>query len=298
MMKGCKLVFACLIAGAVRPAVLQTVIVVIDFIFYTQFQVHTSKSLLALETALKIFHENKKIFVDEGVRDHFNIPKIHQMIHYVEVIQTHGTADGYNTEASERLHINYAKDGYRASNKKDYIKQMTVWLGRQEAVSHFQAYLVYAAKQTNTPSRDSDLDSYDKDDDLIDPTVPVSTGVTSHLVSIKPAFPHLALSTITMDFKATGFLAALTNYIRCAYPPPALPLLPNTADHFNVFKRLNIAQPSLPTVRQKLFIDRIHATPAVGGRGHLSDVPAHFDMALIGAEDEDSNEVTKGTYFY
>ena len=76
------------------------------------------------------------------------------MQHYVEAIHSHSTADGYNTEASERLHIDYAKEGYRASNKKDYIKQMTVWLGRQEAVSRFQAYLVYAAKQGNTTSQD------------------------------------------------------------------------------------------------------------------------------------------------
>jgi hypothetical protein len=120
---------------------------VIDFIYYAQLQVHTSKTLLALETALKTFHENKDVFIREGIREHFNIPKIHQMMHYVEAIRSHGTADGYNTEASERLHIDYAKEGYRASNKKDYIKQMTVWLGRQEAVSRFQAYLVYAAKQ-------------------------------------------------------------------------------------------------------------------------------------------------------
>ena len=51
------------------------------------------------------------------------------MQHYMEAIRSHGTADGYNTEASERLHTDYAKECYRASNKKDYIKQMTVWLG-------------------------------------------------------------------------------------------------------------------------------------------------------------------------
>ena len=71
------------------------------------------------------------------------------MMHYGEAIRSHGTADGYNTEASERLHIDYAKDGYRASNKKDYFKQMTVWLGRQEAVSRFQ--FMQPNKQTQLP---------------------------------------------------------------------------------------------------------------------------------------------------
>ena len=181
---------------------------------------------------------------------------------------------------------------------------MTVWLGRQEAVSRFQAYLVYAAKQGNTSSRDShqlQMDSYEEledDDDLNDPTVPVSnsTVATTHSVSVKPAFAHISLSTITTDFKATGFLPALKSYIRRAYPPPALPLFPTTADRFDVYKRLNVSQPSLAAVGRETFTDRIRATPAVKGCGRLNDVPEHFDMALIQSEDERHNEATKGTY--
>ena len=58
-----------------------------------------------METALKKFHDNKDIFIREGIWDNFNIPKIHKMLHYIEVIHSHSSADGYNTEASERLHI-------------------------------------------------------------------------------------------------------------------------------------------------------------------------------------------------
>jgi hypothetical protein len=89
----------------------------------------------ALLNALKTFHENKDVFVQAGIREHFNIPKIHAMIHYLEAIKSRGSADGFNTESPERLHIDFAKEGYRASNKKDYIKQMVVWLGRQEATA-------------------------------------------------------------------------------------------------------------------------------------------------------------------
>ena len=126
-------IFVGLLSGAVQPAVLRTAIAVIDFIYYAQFQIHTSGTLKALESALKAFHKNKEVFIQEGVREHFNILKIHQMIHYAAAIRSRGSADGYNTEASERLHIDYAKEGYRASNKKDYIKQMTVWLGRHDS---------------------------------------------------------------------------------------------------------------------------------------------------------------------
>jgi hypothetical protein len=255
-------IFVSLLTGAVQPAVLRTVVAIIDFIYYAQLHVHTSKTLLALETALKTFHKNKDVFIREGIREHFNIPKIHQMLHYVEAIRSRGTADGYNTEASERLHINYAKEGYRVSNKKDYIKQMTVWLGRQEAVGRFHAYLDYTAKQRNTPSYSHQLDSDSEeeldDDDLDDPTVPVSPStLASHSVSVKPASPHIGLSTISTDFKAMGFFIALTTYIRRAYPPPALPLLATATDRFDVYKQVNIAHPTIAAVGQQAFIDRI-----------------------------------------
>jgi hypothetical protein len=132
---------------------------------------------------------------------------------------------------------------------------------------------------------------------LNDPTVPVGNpSMTSHSVSVKPAYPHLGLSTITTEFKATGFLSALKTYIRRVYPPPALPLFPTTADHFDVYKRVNIIQAALPAVGREAFVDRIRATRGISRCGRLNDVPAHFDMALLRAEDERSNEATKGTY--
>ena len=50
------------------------------------------------------------------------------MEHYVKMITLYGSANGYNTKLPERLHIDYAKDAYAATNKKDYIKQMATWL--------------------------------------------------------------------------------------------------------------------------------------------------------------------------
>ena len=105
-------IFAGLLIGAVQPATLRTAVSVINFIYYAQLHVHTSKTLKHLQKALEAFHKNKKIFVTEGICNHFNIPKIHLMVHYVAAIQSCGSLDGYNTESPERLHIDYAKEGY------------------------------------------------------------------------------------------------------------------------------------------------------------------------------------------
>ncbi|KAJ6608811.1 hypothetical protein B0H10DRAFT_2226532 [Mycena sp. CBHHK59/15] len=136
-------VFGGLMAGHADPAVIETATAVVDFIYLASLESHTTTSLAALDAALDTFHENKQIFLDLEARSqgHFNIPKIHSMQHYTPMIRLFGSADGFNTEAPERLHIDYAKAGYQASNKKDYIPQMTLWLQRQEAVDRFTAYL-------------------------------------------------------------------------------------------------------------------------------------------------------------
>ncbi|KAF8348477.1 hypothetical protein F5887DRAFT_879948, partial [Amanita rubescens] len=75
-----------------------------------------SDSLQSLDDALKIFHDNKGcIFVDLGLRKHFNIPKFHSCRHYV-TISLYGTTDNYDTQFAEWLHIDLAKQAYNASN--------------------------------------------------------------------------------------------------------------------------------------------------------------------------------------
>ena len=100
----------------------------VDFIYYSQLPSHTSETLDTLQKALDVFNANKEIFITLEIREHFNIPKFHSMRHYIDSIKSRGAADGFNTESPEQLHINFAKDAYRASNKHNYLKQMTLWL--------------------------------------------------------------------------------------------------------------------------------------------------------------------------
>ena len=100
----------------------------LDFLYLAQFTSHTSETIHRLQNSLTAFHNNKGIFVDLGVWDHFNIPKLHSLTHYESSIRLFRTMDNYNMEQSERLHINMAKDAYCATNHKDEYPQMTNWL--------------------------------------------------------------------------------------------------------------------------------------------------------------------------
>ena len=54
----CNKIFVGVLIGAVQPALLRTAVAVIDFIYYTQLHVHTSKILEEWEKMIKVFHEH------------------------------------------------------------------------------------------------------------------------------------------------------------------------------------------------------------------------------------------------
>ena len=138
-------VFVGLLSGASEDKVLLVARLLLDFIYYAQFQQQTDKTLAAMQDSLNAFHTHKDILVELGICDHFNVPKIHSLIHYMAAMRVLGSADGYNTEYPECLHIDYAKDAYCTSNKCYYVEQMALWLWRQEGIYHKTTY--YAWRQ-------------------------------------------------------------------------------------------------------------------------------------------------------
>ena len=210
-------VFMGVVAGAVNSKVLTVARSLLDFIYYSQFQLHTSKTLDKLEKCLKTFHENKQIFIDLGIRKHFNIPKLHAIQHYVEGICSLGSADGYNTESPERLHIDFAKAAYRASNKRDYMEQMSIWLQRQEAMWLKDSYLMWVnhdlpslLKRPGMDDSDSNEDELDVEDDGEDQQGAVDVPITLRPISDgpfwqvakTPSYPNMSVEHLRTRFGA------------------------------------------------------------------------------------------------
>ncbi|KAI0683325.1 hypothetical protein BC835DRAFT_1423408 [Cytidiella melzeri] len=158
-------VFIGILTGAVQPRVLRAATAAVDFIYYSQLHIHTTVTLQALGDALATLHEHKGVFIDAGVRENFNFPKFHQLVHYVTAIQSRGSANGYNTESPERLHIDFAKKAYRASNRREYVSQMATWLRRQESVVEFKKYLDWRLDNQGVRSRIRGEDDEDNEDD-------------------------------------------------------------------------------------------------------------------------------------
>ncbi|KAJ7207891.1 hypothetical protein GGX14DRAFT_567198 [Mycena pura] len=309
-------VFAGLMAGHVQHIeVIRAATAIVDFIHLASLESHTTSSVAALDAALDTFHANKQKFIDLEARKqkHFNIPKIHSMEHYSPMIRLFGGLDGVNTESPERLHIDYAKAGYRASNKKDYIPQMTKWLQRQEAVDRFTAYLAWCTDNLKlkphssitppptppSPEPPAEIVRVSSTPQPLTPTAVVSPTIAAPLVSYQIAKTHptelrnIMASSIEdpAGINARQFLPAITKYLR----NHASVYIPRSFDRFSLFKRITITLPSIPQVNDLKRRNIVRASPPVaavaGTRNHGER--AYQDFALIRTGEK--NTITDGT---
>lgn len=113
----------------------------LDFIYLAQYPEASEDTIAEMEAALKCFHQYKGVFVDMNARAHMNFPKLHSLAHYTKSIRMFGTPDNFNTAYSERLHIDYTKSAWRATNRKDEYPQMTLWLQRREQLLTHRIYV-------------------------------------------------------------------------------------------------------------------------------------------------------------
>ncbi|KAF8503964.1 hypothetical protein JB92DRAFT_3206955, partial [Gautieria morchelliformis] len=255
--KNMEKVFMGLMAGALPPHALKAARAVLDFVYLSQYPSHTTTTLNCLQDALDRFHRYKGVFVDSKIREHFQIPKLHMIEHYTESIISRGTADGFNTELPERLHIDFSKVGYRTSSRKDFIIQMTRWLTRQEQIHSFGSFLSSISPASLAAS------------------VPEETVGRTYHIAKRPGFPNTSVSRIINEFGATEFIPALTAFLRFYLPRCTLDLSVYT--RLPVYKRIGFMLRSIQQIDDTVIKDVVRATPQVPRRGRTPEVPEHFD---------------------
>jgi hypothetical protein len=187
----------CLI-GAIPKKGLLAVKSILDFIYLAQYSTHDSDTLKYIEDALTTWEENRTFFLETAIREDFNIPKFHSLLHYVDSIRLFGATDNYNTEMFERLHIDFAKQGWRASNKRDEFPQMISWLSRQEKIDSFKHYL------------SSSENSSDDEPNQLHQSVAAGGSVS---LAKFPNYPNKSISNISRSHCAPAFERHLKEYL-------------------------------------------------------------------------------------
>ena len=145
-----KILLGCLV-GKMNNQGLRACTAILDFIYMARYPSHDEITLGYMQDALDRWHKDRHWFIDMKIRNNFNIPKFHSLLHYIDSIRLLGTTDNYNSELFERLHIDFAKEGWRASNHRDELPQMVKWLERQEKMSSFQSYIKTCTTEPASP---------------------------------------------------------------------------------------------------------------------------------------------------
>ncbi|KAK7014098.1 hypothetical protein VNI00_019420 [Paramarasmius palmivorus] len=194
--------------------------------------------------------------------------------------------------------------GYRASNRRDYEKQMVTWLQRREAVSRFGAYLDWAlglGMDTTDNGYDSDNgdeeEDEDEDDDEDEPGVDEHgddrcdnaeriflAGRTPYTVQ-KRTTTMVTINSLEQEFHAHHFLYYLQKFMD--HNSLLAPTLLNAESKIKVWKQAKLTLRPIPTIAEEApAYDMVHAfkrIPAKRERGELpkAEVPERFSTVLV-----------------
>ncbi|QRW02374.1 hypothetical protein RhiLY_01372 [Ceratobasidium sp. AG-Ba] len=122
----------------------------IDCIYMARYKEVSDDVLVTFKNSYQLLHRLKHVWIDNETRraspesdviEHFNIPKMHILRHLPEQVGAKGPLDNVSTETMERLHIEFIKWAYRASNHRDWIPQAIGWLNRHERISGYSLWL-------------------------------------------------------------------------------------------------------------------------------------------------------------
>ncbi|EIM87895.1 uncharacterized protein STEHIDRAFT_22047, partial [Stereum hirsutum FP-91666 SS1] len=267
--------------GGRSPArLVRSVRALLDFLYLAQYPSHTSDTLDEQKRALDKFHANKAIFEELGIRTHWKIPKLHKLSHYVPSTSLFGTADNFDTQYTERLHIDVAKNAYNASNRRDEFPQMTLWLERREKMMEHERFIQWRIARSQQRQDAIPLVSVQP------PQIP------------RPLLPHVArypnakavsFQALATYYGATQFESALARFIVELNNPS---LTPQQISHRA--KSQHVRCSGVPVFHRVKFwhrdpqgfddeaeiLDTIHARPLYRDTQHRK-VEGRFDTALV-----------------
>ncbi|KXN80789.1 hypothetical protein AN958_07312 [Leucoagaricus sp. SymC.cos] len=248
--------------------------------------------MTALATAIADFQLHHHIFVELSIRDNFDIPKLHFLLHFLYFIRRFSTLNNFNTEYTEQLHIDMVKDAYTASNSKDKFPQMTAWLDQRERILLHDKYLKCTCQM-------------EENNVLPCPhSVPSLILCCQLCMSVRASRKSVLLTSVIADYRAINFALALQScVIQLQWPmltaSQILPLLKTIPIPFHwlpVYHWIKFVSQDLHSLDagHASIVDSIHIDPLSKDK-YGKDVPAQFDTVLIKCHPAAGVTSVKGT---
>ncbi|KAL0573468.1 hypothetical protein V5O48_008495 [Marasmius crinis-equi] len=238
----------------------------LDFIYLAQYPLHSTDTLSLLRTSLTEFHNHKEIFVELGACPNFRIPKLHACQHFPAHFENFGTADNFNTEYTERLHIDLAKNAYRSTNRRDELPQMVLWLDRKEKLHRHTKFIKAIVSGSSVPPLLYDVD-------------PGVTYERTMKMTVHPTSKSVKFSRLLSDYGAAHFCEALARYVVSIHEPElnTRALIQQAQSVYLPFARVPVwhrgkwTTPDIynPLSNATVIVDSAHVNPArIDQRGH------------------------------
>ena len=245
----------------------------LDFLFLAQYESHTSETISRLQDSLTRFHANKDVFIDLGIREHMSLPKLHSLTHYASSIRLFGSTDNYNTEQSERLHIDLTKDAYRSTNRRNEYSQMTKWLERREKIQQQSAFVNWRPElrgNLQSPSQKA--------------IGPPRACVLTLKMTRRPSKKRVLFDVLAREYGALDFQDALANFIAQLNHPGASGTALRRYAH-----NTHIPFSGVPVYHYMKFTKGIEIVDSVYIRPEQKDahgriIPARFDTILVNSQ--------------
>jgi hypothetical protein len=160
---------------------------IVDCIYLAQYEKMTETDVKAYERSYGQVQQLRQIWIDcggqrgkNGVIEHFEIPKFHNIRHLPAQVFAKGPLDNYSTETMERMHGDL-KNAYDATNRCNWAEQAVKWLMRRERILGFATWLEHSLEKQK---QGIGLDI--NQDDLSLSPAPTATGPQGNV--LKPHF--------------------------------------------------------------------------------------------------------------
>ncbi|QRV94941.1 hypothetical protein RhiJN_22959 [Ceratobasidium sp. AG-Ba] len=258
--------FLAIVAGYEHPNVVKATKSIVDFMARAHKHEVSDRDLAAMTNDIIDFDDSKSVFVEPNSKsgrptheDRFHgIPKIHALTHYPYLISQLGAPEGFNTEITERLHIECVKKPWSATNHVNPMQQMIAYLQNREAWALLRAYmhdegLVLDPRFRDVGRIEEEDDEDDGPADLVDGDGgcrcvddEVWQPEPSVSVAKRPSLkPRVRGAYLINKHKATDLIPATIEYLRSVAPEQTVfPISHNT--HFKVWRRCKLHHRRLP----------------------------------------------------
>lgn len=262
-----------------------------DFIYLAQYRSHSTSTLQYLQMALETFHSTKPVFISNGARrgkkdviPHFCIPKLAALFQYLYHIIRMGSSSQFSTEVTENCHQTMAKAAYRATNRRDFFKQMCAYLNRRDTISlieevwHFhQTRQSTRSSQSLSPDFSAFIESMkktaEKQEKLeIRRRQRESNGYL--WLTIKPDRVNLFVNDISRLYHLNNFREILLQYLVQHPTPDGVSI---TAMKLDAWFRCRVQRPTIQDDDELADARTIQAKPPTGQR----DQHGHYNCVLI-----------------